>query len=287
MGLDPRFDNSIDRMTGFVTKSLLATPIQWHGKLLGVLEVINKRSGSKFSEDDERLLEIVANQATITVENSRLIEPMVQSEQLSAVGKMTVSIVQDFGGPLSVIRGYAGLLAESDISPNNRVKFSDLILEDVDHFLGMSQEFLDYSKGTINLKSKPVKIEGLLEKLATSMKDRLEGAKVRLKTDIRFEGEVLMDEPKVRRVELNIAGNAVDAMPEGGGLTIVVDVSEDKCRLSMTDTGHGIPVEIRSRIFDPFVTKGKDYGTGLGLAVAKEIVEGHGGSLDFETRTSS
>ncbi len=81
---DSRFDSSVDRKSGFITRSLLATPIQWRGKLLGVLEVVNKREGGAFNQSDDRLLGIVANQAAIAVENSRLVEGMVQSERLSA-----------------------------------------------------------------------------------------------------------------------------------------------------------------------------------------------------------
>ena len=88
VALEPRFDSSVDKATGFVTSSLLATPIQWQGRLVRVLEVVNKRGGSRFSENDERLLEIVANQAAIAVENSRLLAEPVRSEQLSGVGKM-------------------------------------------------------------------------------------------------------------------------------------------------------------------------------------------------------
>ena len=282
---EPRFDSSVDHTTGFVTKSLLATPIQWQGNLLGVLEVVNKRDGSPFSENDERLLEIVANQAAIAVENSRLVERIVQSEQLSAIGKMAASIVHDFKGPLSAIRGYAEMLAEPEIRAGNRRIFSDMILEGVDHFVGMSQELLDYSRGTLNLAPKPVQLGTLLEKLAEFMKESMAAANIRLKMDIGFAGEVQMDEPRVRRVLQNLVGNAMDAMPDGGDLTIATDVAEGKWRLSVTDTGHGIPIDLRSRIFEPFVTQGKDHGTGLGLAIAKEIVEGHGGSLNFETRT--
>ena len=95
-----------------------------------------------------------------------------------------------------------------------------------------------------------------------------------------------MDAARVRRAVLNLVANAVDAMPEGGNLTIASEMTEGKWRLSVSDTGHGIPVDFRSRVFEPFVTQGKDCGTGLGLATAREIVQGHGGSLNFETRTS-
>jgi len=76
--LNPRFDPSVDQKTGFVTKSLLATPIKWHGKLLGVLEVIIKRNGSPFSKKDQRLLEIIANQAANAMGNGQRTVPVTQ-----------------------------------------------------------------------------------------------------------------------------------------------------------------------------------------------------------------
>ena len=117
---DTRFDASVDRKSGFVTRSLLATPIQWRGKLLGVLEVVNKKDGNGFSDTNERLLEIVANQAAIAVENSRLVEQMVNSERLSAIGNMAASIMSDFKGPLTDIRGFVQLLANLEIDSERR-----------------------------------------------------------------------------------------------------------------------------------------------------------------------
>jgi K+-sensing histidine kinase KdpD len=155
---DTRFDASVDRKSGFVTRSLLATPIQWRGKLLGVLEVVNKKDGNGFSDTDERLLEIVANQAAIAVENSRLVEQMVNSERLSAIGNMAASIMSDFKGPLTDIRGFAQLLANLEIDSERRRWLSDMIFEDVDRYLSLAQELLDYSKGDIKLNFKVVQL---------------------------------------------------------------------------------------------------------------------------------
>ena len=283
---DSRFDSSVDRKSGFITRSLLATPIQWRGNLLGVLEVVNKRGRPGFTENDERLLEIVANQAAIAMENSRLVDGMVRSERLSAIGNMAASIMNDFKSPLTDIRGFAQLLANPEIDQERRKWLSDMILEDVDLYLGMAQELLDYSKGAISLNLKVVNLGAWLDRLTGHMTENLSEADIRLSLELDFARDVIMDEARVRRAVLNLMGNAVNAMPQGGELTIATGETGGRWRLSVADTGPGIPLEQRSRVFEPFVTLGPDSGTGLGLAIAKEVVEGHGGSLSFESRTS-
>lgn len=220
------------------------------------------------------------------VENNGSVEQMSRSEQFSAIGKMAASIMHDFKGPLTVIRGCAELLANPEIDDEKRKRYSDMILEDVNRFLTMSQDLLDYSRGAVNLEPKPVQLEIWLAKLTDSIRGGMGAAHIRLFTDLRFTGEVEMDEARVRRAVLNLVANAVDAMPEGGNLTILSELVDGKWRLSVSDTGHGILIDFRSRVFEPFVTQGKEYGTGLGLATAWEIVQGHGGSLNFETLTA-
>ena len=225
--------------------------------------------------------------APVAEDSSRGVEHLAQPEHFSAIGKMAASIVHDFKGPLTVIRGCAELLANPEINAEKRQRYSDMILADVNRFLSMSQDLLDYSRGAINLDSRPVQLGDWLEKLTDYVKEGMCAANIRLNTAFNFIGEVKMDEARVWRAVLNLVGNAIDAMPEGGTLTIASEMAEGKWRISVSDTGGGIPVEVRSRIFEPFVTQGKNCGTGLGLAIAWEIVEGHGGSLNFETRTSN
>ena len=278
---DSRFDSSVDRKSGFITRSLLATPIQWRGKLL-----VNKRDGGAFNQSDERLLEIVANQAAIAVENSRLVEGMVQSERLSAIGNMAASLMNDFKSPLTDIRGFAQLLANPDIDADRRKWLSEMILEDVDRYLGMAQELMDYSKGDISLNLRVVQIGTWLKRLIDHMEDDLAEANIGFSTNIDFARDVIMDEARVRRAVLNLVANAVKTMPQGGELTISTEEADGRWRLSVADTGPGIPSDHRSRVFEPFVAMGRVAEPGLGLAIAKEVVEGHGGRLSFETRTA-
>ena len=282
---DPRWYPTNDRITGYTTRSILATPIKRRDELLGVLEVINKRGDPRFTETDGRLLEVVANQAAIAIENARLVERMVQSEQLSVIGRMASSIIHDLKKPMSVIRGFAELLANPDMDADRRKTFSDLILEDVDRFLSMTQELLDYSRGNISLQPQEVQLGRWLDRVIEFLREDLEASNVCLVTQLEHRGPVHIDADRMRRVFINIAGNATDAMPNGGTLTIGSRVLGDSWELTMADTGTGIPQDLRPRIFEPFVTSGKEHGTGLGLAIAREIVRGHGGDIRIETRT--
>jgi K+-sensing histidine kinase KdpD len=139
---DPRWDPSADKKTGFNTRSIMATPIRRRDQLLGVLEVINKRGDPRFTELDGHVLEVVANQAALAIENARLFEKMVQSERLSVIGRMSASIIHDLKKPMAVIRGFAEILGKPELDPETRQAFSALILEDVDRFLDMTQELL-------------------------------------------------------------------------------------------------------------------------------------------------
>ena len=283
---DSRFDSSVDRKSGFITRSLLATPIQWRGNLLGVSEVVNKGGDAGFTENDERLLEIVANQAAIVLENSRLVDGMVRSERLSAIGNMAASIMNDLKSPLTDIRGFAQLLANPDMNSDRRRWLSDMILEDVDHYLGLAQELLDYSKGDISLYFRAVQLSTWLHNLTDHMTENLAEADIRFTMNVNFVRDVIMDEARVRRAVLNLLTNAASDMPRGGELNLVTDETDGLWRLSVTDTGPDIPADLRSNVFEPFGTLGRGSETGLSLAIAKEVVEGHGGSLTFETRTS-
>ena len=116
---------------------------------------------------------------------------MVQSEQFSVIGKMAASIVHDFKGPLTVIRGCAELLANPEIDAEKRKRYSNMILEDVNRFLSMSQELLDYSRGAINLDPKPVQLGIWLEKLTDSIWNSMCAANIRLNTafQLHWRGE--------------------------------------------------------------------------------------------------
>lgn len=104
-----------------------------------------------------------------------------------------------------------------------------------------------------------------------------------MQTEFEFRGTVSIDREKMRTVVMDMASNAKDAMPDGGTFTISTARDGENWQLGLQDTGTGIPVEHRSKIFDLFATFGKAEGTGLGLAMVDEIVQGHGGNIRMES----
>ena len=283
---DPRFEPSVDRASGFTTRSIVAAPIRRRDQLLGVLEVFNKRGGPQFTDEDTALLEVVANQAAIAIDNARLLERVVQSERLSIIGRLSASVLHDFKTPMFTIRGAAKQLASPELEEERRRNLSNLILEEVNRFAGMTQEVGDYSRGSILLQPEEIQLGPWLERVAFFLRENLAMSGVKLITELEYIGPVHIDWERMRRVVINIASNAVDAMPDGGTLTIVTRRQGDYWQLSLKDTGSGIAPQERPKIFKPFYTFGKAHGTGLGLAIVRDIVERHGGTIQVESRVA-
>lgn len=284
---DPRFDNSVDRLTGFTTRSIIAVPMAVRDEILGVLEVINKRDpDSQFDDDDRMLLELVASQAALSLDNSRLLEQTILNERLSAIGGMAASIIHDLKNPLMAIRGFSQLLARPDVSEERRSTWGAVVIEEIDRVTLMVQDMLDYAHGKIQLDMQEVALGEWLYRVSLAFVEEFGLSDMRVVTDFQFRDTIIMDPERMRRVFVNIAGNAMEAMEPGGVLHISSRVQDDKLVLILRDNGKGIPLEQRSKIFEPFVTYGKSNGTGLGLAIVRQIVEGHGGLIELDSKVS-
>jgi signal transduction histidine kinase len=103
---------------------------------------------------------------------------------------------------------------------------------------------------------------------------------------VEFHGDCFLDVEKMIRVLYNLSGNAIDAMPGGGNLTISARSVNDELVLELVDSGIGMSHEIRENIFQPFFTFGKKHGTGLGLSIVKRIVEDHQGRIEIESEVN-
>ena len=106
---------------------------------------------------------------------------------------------------------------------------------------------------------------------------------VKLVKNLTFSGKMMMDQDKMVRVFYNIAGNAADAMPEGGTLTVNTMPVNGSVKIEFIDTGTGMPPEVKAKIFEPFVTYGKKHGTGLGMSIVKKVVDDHKGHVEIDS----
>jgi signal transduction histidine kinase len=280
--LDPRFNPEIDKTTGYRTQTILCMPMRnKDGKVIGVFQLLNKTNG-RFTSEDENFIEALSVHAAIAVENAQLAQEMVQGERLSAVGRMASSIIHDIKNPMGTLRIYAQVMKKKSRS-RETTKLADEMIKQVDRFVTMTQEILDFSRGVSQMNIQTVSVPELTDTVLTFIEKDLTRHKIQLNRNLRFEGSINADEEKLARVFYNIVGNAIDAMPKGGMLTVSSFQEDNHLVLEFIDTGTGIPEEIRNKIFQPFFTHGKKHGTGLGMAIVKKIIDDHKGTIEVES----
>ncbi len=233
-------------------------------------------------------------------------EELMQSEKLASIGQSTAKIVHDLKNPLGIILQGTDMLARQRY-PNKKAR--DEALTVVQSAIIRQNKIIS---GLLDL-SKPMSLQAgryEMSRLMDEAMDLVEKQHALSHIDIikDFTGEttaVLVDEERMKEVMINLLSNAVDAMPQGGTLTLRIytkrfgkagrnvgsrssdffHVGETALVCEVEDTGEGIPSENLDKIFDPFfTTKAKEKGTGLGLAIVRSIVKSHNGHIDIESR---
>ena len=214
--------------------------------------------------------------------NSHFITELMRSERLSLVGSMANSIIHDLKNPIQAIQSCSELIAMRSPDPNI-VEFTDIMQKAVGQMTDMAQELLDFARGQSSLQMQPRAPKSVFAEF-DSLLVRLLPANIHLLREVRYSDEISVDLGRFVRVLLNIAKNAIEAMPSGGVLRIGLRQTGANAVFSLADTGSGIPPELMAKIFEPFVTHGKSKGTGLGMAIAKSVVESHGGSIAIKSK---
>ena len=215
--------------------------------------------------------------------NSHFITELMRSERVSLVGTMANSIIHDLKNPIQAIQSCSELVASRTKDPDI-IEFTDIMQKAVRQMTDMAQELLDFARGQSSLQLKPRAPKTVFSEF-DSLLVRLLPANVHLLREIRYCDEIAVDLGRFVRVLLNIAKNAIEAMSGGGVLRIGVRQNGANAVFSIADTGCGIPAELITKIFEPFVTYGKSKGTGLGMAIAKGVVESHGGAISIRSKT--
>jgi signal transduction histidine kinase len=212
---------------------------------------------------------------------------LVQAERLATIGKMAAHITHEIRNPLSAIGLNVELLEEEIGAASERDESKQLvgaIKGEVDRLSRIAEQYLSVARRPRpNLQKE--RVDDLVKELHAFVRPELEKAGVK-STIVSAEGlpEVELDESQLRQALLNLIRNAREAMTGGGQLTIAIAASERGVSIRIDDDGPGIPADVRANIFDPFFTT-KQRGTGLGLAVTREIVEAHKGTITCEPLT--
>ncbi len=215
--------------------------------------------------------------------NSHFITEVMRSERLSLVGSMANSIIHDLKNPMCVIRCSADLIALD--ATDQRVRDLGIMQKKaIDGMLLMTQELLDYARGTATeIVRENISIWRLLDELGQQVLQLLPGQNVQFVKRLYYDGTIDVDLSRFTRVLCNLIKNAREAMPGGGILTMTTHLVESEVVIRLSDTGCGVPADILAKIFEPFVTHGKKHGTGLGMAIAKSVVEAHHGNISVSS----
>ena len=213
--------------------------------------------------------------------NSHFITELMRSERLSLVGTMANSIIHDLKNPIHALKMCASLIAKRTDDPSV-AGFIAIMDKSVDGMTDMVQELLDFARGQSSLQLERHPVKAVLEEFDAQLV-RLVPENVHLVREFRACCELNVDVRRFARVLLNLIKNAVEAMPNGGLLRVAVSDENGRALFSVSDTGCGIAPELQAKIFEPFVTHGKSNGTGLGMAIAKSVIEAHGGTIALQS----
>lgn len=214
--------------------------------------------------------------------NSHFITEVMRTERLSLVGTMANTIIHDLKNPICIVRSCSELIARESGDARLR-KLTAMLDGAVDGMLSMTQELLDYSRGSTSLTRQTVTVWRLLEELNKQVLRLLPGENIQLAKHIRYDGNMDVDLARFTRVLCNLIKNAREAMRDGGILTITTDLVQNEIVIRISDTGTGIPAALLPKLFEPFMTHGKAHGTGLGMAIAKSIIEAHDGRISVSS----
>lgn len=220
-------------------------------------------------------------------ERQALQEQLDQAERLAGLGSMVATVAHEIRNPLGIIHSTADVLNRYLTQDPDQARLAKAIVEEADRLSTVVTEFLDFAKPP-QPNPVPIIVEEILEEILAFLEITLARAGVEVRCEFRADQSPIMgDSSMLHRAFLNVIMNAVQAMDDGGLLTVSTKL-ETKNQVSwlaiyITDTGPGLSDDTAKKIFSPFYTT-KAKGTGLGLVIVRNIIEGHGGTIEMISR---
>jgi len=206
-------------------------------------------------------------------------ESLARAERLKTLGEMAAGMAHEVKNPLAAIRSSAQILTER--VSGKEAQFAQIIVSEVDRLNRVVNEFLDYARPA-PLKREPVLLSTLLDSCLELLAPVIKQAGVTVRWESRQGAHKVEADPnQLRQVFLNLLLNAVQSMAHGGEVTLGLSQAGGCTRVSIRDSGPGIPPDKLQQVFEPFYST-KPGGTGLGLPIAQRIVSEHGGKLLLE-----
>ncbi len=202
---------------------------------------------------------------------------IARRERLAALGTLAAGVAHEIRNPLSSIKGFATYFGAKFEPGTQDHALAEVMIGEADRLNRVVTELLELTRPS-ELRLAPSSVEELVRHALTLVENDCRDRGIAVHTRIAQLDPVLLDSDRMLQILLNLFLNAIQAMPEGGALTVSAQRVKDRLELSVADTGHGIPAQDLDRVFDPYFTT-KNQGTGLGLATVRTMVEAHDGQV--------
>jgi signal transduction histidine kinase len=248
---------------------------------------IEKKNEQRLSaEKTSRELQEAYQKLTQNTERVMQLEEELRfADRLALMGELSASFAHEIRNPLGGIQGAAEILSKAIPEQNQNHEFVQIQLAEIKRLNQVVENYLSLSGAEV----KSFSAYNLVDIIA-SIRDLIQLSARQHRVDLVFNAHdkdglwIYGDLIRLRQAFLNIALNGIHAMPEGGTLKFIVEPFPDdqKVRITVRDTGKGIPQSIREKIFDPFFST-REKGSGLGLTIARRIIEDHQGQITFES----
>lgn len=281
---EPGHFQDVDQLIDFHTTNLLGVPMSTHTKVIGVLEVVNKRSGQRFTDVDINTLTTLASQAAVAIENARLFH---QSDFIA-------EMVHELRTPLRALRASTGILLNNSLDPQHSDDMLRTMQAEIDRLLRLTTDFLELAQmesGRVRLQTTPLDLRQPIRESVEVVTPQAQEKGVTIAVDVA-PVTIQGDPAKIKQMLLNLLTNAIKYNQPHGEIRVTgaptASDSGPRAQISVSDTGLGMSREHLAQIFQKFYRADADTsanaGAGLGLAISKHIVEAHGGEIWVESQ---
>lgn len=277
---EKRWFSQVDKILRSSTRNLLGVPMEAHGRIIGVVEAINKIDDRPWTEEDMETLSTLAAQAAVAIENARLFQ---QSDFIA-------EMVHEIRTPLAALKASTVLLGRN-LPDERRTEIIYTMQSETERLSRMTTDFLDLARlesGRTRLDLTEFDARTLASESLEIVRHQADEKKIKMSI-VGEPMNVRADRGKTKQVLLNLLTNAIKYNREAGDIYchVAPDQEPNWVQMAIQDTGPGISEEHQRRMFEKFFRvpgSEKAQGTGLGLAIAKRIVEAHGGRMWLESK---
>jgi len=280
-----RDDDHRDALLAMGIRCFNSVPMTSHGTTFGVITFLGTNTRTRFGPADVALAEEVARRVALAVDNARLYRNAQEANR--AKDEFLANLSHELRTPLTAILGWAHLLQIGDLDREQTALGLQTIRQSGEAQARLVDELLDVSRiitGKLHINPVPVVLSEIVSGAVAAIRPAADAKRQQLKVEIRTgDARVLGDASRLQQVFWNLLSNAVKFTPPGGTVCVSLDGDGENVVLTVEDTGEGIPAELLPLVFERFrqvstAARGRT-GLGLGLAIAKELVEMHGGSI--------